>query len=236
MTVERSRDPDSDDTQTEAAYRRFDIELGTAAIVAVLFLLLRLLAVARWDWHTVAQIADTFDFSDSFAIAFGTIAAQPWITGAFTAVLLPLVLLRLFWPLPEQRGRIEISTILSAVVLAVIAFTMTVTYRSPWTLVGAVAFGAVLAAIRRFARSGELRRFALAATGRIALIAGIGILVLAVVDDEPWMGEEHITTTTRGTFDGYVLEESPGFLHILTADRAVLVLPSSTVTRRELID
>lgn len=49
MTVERSRDLGPDDTQTEAAYRRFDIELGTAAIVAVLFLLLRLLAVARWD-------------------------------------------------------------------------------------------------------------------------------------------------------------------------------------------
>ncbi len=238
MTIAQGRDPEHDDSDVdEAAYRRFDIELGAGAVVAVMFVLLRLLAVARWDWPTVAAVADTFNFADSFAIAFGTIAAQPWATGILTAILLPLVLIRLLWPRPEHRGQVEISTILAAVAFGVIAFTMTVTYRNPWTLVGAAGFGLIMVLIRLFARDGRLRRWALAATGQIALIASVGVLVVAVVDDVPWMAQERITTTSEhGTFDGYVLEAAPGFVHILTHDRKVLILPSSSVTAREILD
>lgn len=217
------------------ADHRFDIELGTTAAVVVLFLVLRILAVSHWNWSTVAAVADTFDFSDSFAIAFGTIAEQPWITGIFVAVLLPLALMRLVWPLPGHEHQIRISTVLAVVALGVVAFAMTVTYRNPWTLIGAAAFGAVLAPIRMFVHAGVLRRFALGAITQIALVAGIGILVLAAVDDHPWMSEERITTT-HSVLNGWVLDEAPGFVHVLTADRDVIILPTSDVTDRELID
>lgn len=218
-------------------YRLLNVELGTAAVVALLFLVLRLLAVAHWDWHSVGAIADTFDFGDSFAVAFGTIAVQPWITGIFTAVLLPLILIRLFWPVSANRGPIRVSTILGAVALAVIAFAMTVTYRNPWTLLGAVGVGAVLVLIRVFARSPRLRRAVSVVTGRIALITVVGVLALAVVDDEPWMARERITTTgDHGVIDGYVLEAEPGFLHILTGDREVLIIPAGEVTGRVILD
>ncbi|MFT3662727.1 MAG: hypothetical protein QM809_15500 [Gordonia sp. (in: high G+C Gram-positive bacteria)] len=226
-----------DDAETEAAYRRFDVELGTAAVVAVMFVLLRLLAVARWDWPTVASISDTFDFSDSFALAFGTISVQPWATGVLTAILLPLTLIRLFWPLSGEARRIEISTILAAVAFGVIAFAMTVTYRNPWTLIGAVGVGVLLVLVRLFASEGRARRLAIAVTGQIAVIASVGILFLAVVDDDPWLAHERITTTSGyGTFDGYVLEATPGFVHVLTHDRKVIILPSNTVTGREILD
>ncbi|GAA3959637.1 hypothetical protein [Gordonia caeni] len=215
---------------------RFDIELGTTAVVVIAFLLLRLLAVARWDWPTVAAIADTFDFGDSFAIAFGTIAEQPWLTGIFTAILLPLVLLRLFWPLPHHRGTLQIAMILAAVLLSVTAFAMTITYRNPWTLLGAAGMGVVFALIRLGAAEGRLNGLSRLLADRVALIAAVGVLLLAAFDSSPWMVKEQITTTTQGTFDGYVLEEAPGFLHILTADREIVILPSGDVTQRRLLD
>ncbi|MFT3714947.1 MAG: hypothetical protein QM774_03095 [Gordonia sp. (in: high G+C Gram-positive bacteria)] len=228
----------ADDVSADDAARdrRFDVELGTTAAVVVLFLVLRLLAVSHWHWNTVAAVADTFDFSDSFAIAFGTIAGQPWVTGVFVAILLPLALIRLLWPLPEHKGQITVSNVLAVVALAVVAFAMTYTYRNPWTLVGAAAFGLVLVLIRVFVHAGVLRRFAVGAITQIALIAGIGILVLAAVDDHPWMSEERIATTTHGTIDGWVLDEAPGFVHVLTADRDVLILPTGDITDRRLLD
>ncbi|GAA4641945.1 hypothetical protein [Gordonia humi] len=63
-----SADPTSaesvEEVAEEATDRRLQIELGTGAAVAAVFLVLRMLAVAHWDWHTVAAIADTFDLSD----------------------------------------------------------------------------------------------------------------------------------------------------------------------------
>lgn len=218
----------------EAADRHYSVELGATAAVAVLFLLLRLLAVAHWDWSTVAKIADTFDFGDSFAIAFGTIAAQPVVTGMFVAVLLPLVLLRIFWPAPAHRGQLAISTVLAAAVLIAVAFAMTVTYRNPWTLIGIAAMAALFVLLRLFAH-GRLHRVVNLIGERIALIAILGILVLAAVNDTPWMGEEQITTRDA-VIDGYVLEEAPGFLHVLTEDREVLIVPTDDVVARRLID
>lgn len=242
MNADRSVADDPDATATEdtterqldAEGHRFELVLGTTAVVAVLFLMLRLLAVARWDWGTVAEIADTFDFSDSFAIAFGTVAVQPWITGIFTAILLPLVLMRIFWPTHDGPHRIEISQILAAVVLTVIAFAMTVTYRNLWTILGVLGVGALAVAIRLFSR-GRLRRWSTTVLSQLAAIALIGVVLLAVLDDVPWMSEEEITTTS-GPITGYVLEEAPGFLHVLTADRDVLIIPTSHVRARKTLD
>lgn len=222
-------------TEAVAAERRLHLELGTTALLAILFLVLRLLAVSRWDWPTVAAVADTFDFADTFAIAFGTLAEQPWLTGVFTAILLPLVLLRILWPLPHHRGSLAVTTLLAALVLAVIAVAMTVTYRNPWTLLGAVAVGAAVAGVRLFAHNARLREFADALTGRIALIAGIGVLLLAVLDDTPWTEREQIVTKT-GVLTGYVLDEAPGFLHVLTDGRAVLIIPTADVAARTGLD
>ena len=62
-----------------------------------------------------------------------------------------------------------------------------------------------------------------------------GLLVLAAVNDAPWMGEELIHTDS-GVIDGFVLEAGPGFLHVLTHDREVVIVPDSEVHSRELVD
>ncbi len=211
------------------------VQLGTTAAVAVLFLVLRMLAVAQWDWHTVAAIADTFDFADAFPIAFGTVAGQPVLTGAFVAVLLPLFALRVLWPTDRHRGTITVSTVLGAVTLATIALSMTVTFHNPWTLIGALVVGLLFVALRLWSRRGTVHDLLIRASRRVWLLTAAGVLVLAAVNDAPWMGEELIHTDS-GVIDGFVLEAEPGFLHVLTHDREVVIVPDSEVHSRELVD
>ncbi|MFT4088356.1 MAG: hypothetical protein QM658_14625 [Gordonia sp. (in: high G+C Gram-positive bacteria)] len=230
----REEASDSPDDQ-DGGESRFDIALGATAGIAVLFLLLRMLAVAHWNWDTTSSLADSFDVDDAFSVGFGTVSNQPILTGAAVALLLPLVLMRLLWPTDDQRRHIRVSLILSAVTLVAIAYAMTMTYRTPWTLVATTAVGLVLTVIRLFARHGA-RRFVAAMTGQIAVIAAAAALLLAAVDDEPWMDEEHITTTDRGVIDGYVLDAEPGFLHVLTVDRRVIIVPTKNVLERDLVE
>ena len=216
--------------------RRVSVELGATAAIAVLFLILRLLAVARWDWHTVAAIADTFDFADAFPIAFGTVVAHPVVTSVFVAVMLPLFVMRLLWPSDRHRGQISVSTVLATVVLATIAVSTTVSFGHWWTVIGAAVIGAVLIATRLVWRHGLIHDVIARATRRAWLIAAVAILGITAVNDVPWVGLEHIETRT-GTLDGYVLEAEPGFLHVLTEEHhRVVIIPSSDVLGRELAD
>ena len=232
-----SADPDAHDApeSADAGGSRVSVELGATAAVAVLFLILRLLAVAHWDWHTVAAIADTFDFSDAFPIAFGTVVAQPVLMSVFVAVMLPLFVMRLVWPSDRHRGSISVATVLATVVLATIAVSTTISFDNLWTITGAVVFGAVLVGVRLIWRHGLVREAIVRLTHRAWLVGGIGLLAISAVNDVPWMGFEHIRTGDT-VVEGYVLEAEPGFLHVLTTDRRVVIIPSATVTGRELLD
>ncbi|GEE02496.1 hypothetical protein nbrc107696_29420 [Gordonia spumicola] len=211
------------------------VRLGTTAAVVVLFLVLRLLAVAHWDWHVVAAIADTFDFSDAFPIAFGTVVGQPLLTGILIAVLLPLVLMRVLWPMDKHRGTITVSSVLGSVTLITMAISMTVTFGNPWTVVGAAAVGAAVIGMRLWWRTGVVHDTLLRLSRRVGVLTATGLLILAAVNDVPWMGEERIHTDT-GVVEGYVLDAQPGFLHVLTHDREVVIIPDADVHSRELVD
>ncbi|QRY63848.1 hypothetical protein JVX90_06475 [Gordonia sp. PDNC005] len=227
-------DADSPDRDPSGG-RELSVQLGTTAAVAVLFLVLRMLAVAHWDWHTVAAIADTFDFSDAFPIAFGTVVGQPVLTGVFIALLLPIVLMRVLWPMDRHRGTITVSIVLGAVTLLTMALSMTVTFGNLWTPLGAAAVGIVVSVMRLWWRTGAVHDVLLRISRRVSMLAAAGVLILAAVNDVPWMGAERIETD-EGVVEGYVLEAEPGFLHVLTDDREVVILPDSSVHTRELVD
>ncbi|ALG84554.1 hypothetical protein [Gordonia phthalatica] len=213
----------------------FRLELGATAGIAVAFLVLRMLAVAHWDWNVVAAISDTFDFSDAFPIAFGTVVGQPLLTGILVAVLLPLVLMRIVWPAPQHRGTLQVTTILSLIVLIVITVTLSTTFGNVWTLVGAAGFCVIVVSLRMVLHRGVLHDAILAVTRKTALIAAAGLLALAAFNDAPWMSAEQITTD-NGVIDGYILEAEPGFLHVLTEERDVIIVPDSEVQDRRLAD
>lgn len=211
------------------------VELGATAGVAVAFLVLRMLAVAHWDWNVVAAISDTFDFSDAFPIAFGTVAGQPVLTGVLVAVLLPLFLLRVIWPAHHPRGEVRLTTILTLIVLIVITVTLSLTFDNLWVLVGAIAICAVVVVIRLTFRRGILNDIITAALKHLAVISALAVLALAAFNDAPWTSAERIATGD-GVIIGYVLQAEPGFLHVLTADREVIILPDTDVKSRTLVD
>ncbi|GAA4661637.1 hypothetical protein [Gordonia humi] len=162
-------------------------------------------------------------------------AGQPILTGVFVAVLLPVFGMRVFWPSDVHRGTITLSTILTVVLLVTMAVSMTITFDNPWTIVGAVAVFAVIIVLRGWWRTGLVHDVLVTVSRRAGLIVAVGVLVLAAVNDAPWMGQERIRTDD-GVIDGYVLEAEPGFLHVLTTDRDVIIVPDSAVVDRELVD
>src|SRR5699024_9408400 len=76
--------------------------------VAVIFLLLRLMAVSHWNWQTVFQIGDLINFNDAISIVFGTPFAEPMYTGLVIMVLLPLTTLRVVWPMSSDRPPVDL--------------------------------------------------------------------------------------------------------------------------------
>lgn len=56
--------------------------------VAALFVVLRLFAVARYDWHTAFSVADTIQLDDAPTIVIGTLMADRWVSGGVLVVLL----------------------------------------------------------------------------------------------------------------------------------------------------
>lgn len=231
MTEETS----TQDTATQdARTSKRNLALGTTAGVATLFLMLRLFAVAEWDWETAAGIAETIDFSDALPIVLGTLFAEPVLTGVLLAVLVPFSLVNLAWPpTPDRRWRI--SHLLFPLSVLVAATTWFITFPDPWFLATAVVTAAVLVTLRLVWRHGAGHRVVLQFFHRIGTVTVGAILVLAVAVQTPWMSHERISTVD-GPVTGYVLEVESGFVKILTDDREVVIFTTDEVTARRLLD
>ncbi len=209
--------------------------VGTTAGIATLFLLLRLLAVSEWTWGTAGAVADSFDFGDALPIAFGTLFARPELTGALIALLLPLALLHVLWPIGGRTAAPSLGRVLVAVALLTIAYVWIRTFHSWWVGIGALAFGGLLVAARLIWKRGIGHRIVAAAMRSVGAVAVIGILLLAVLVDTPWMSKERLETGT-GALEGWVLEVQPGFLKVLTEQREVEILPTAEVRSRTIIE
>ena len=242
--AERDTDPDSapadatpdagsDDAASAAA--KTGAVVGTTAGIATLFLLLRLLAVSEWNWGTAGAVADSFDFGDALPIAFGTLFARPELTGALIALLLPLALLHVLWPIGGRVGLPSLGRVLAAVALVTVAYVWIRTFHSWWVGIGALAFGGILVAARLIWTRGVGHRIVAGIMRSVGGIAVIGVLLLAVLVDTPWVSKERIETGS-GAIEGWVLEVQPGFLKVLTEQREVEILPTADVTARRIIE
>ena len=61
------------------------------------------------------------------------------------------------------------------------------------------------------------------------------LLVMAVAVQTPWMSHERVETGTSSV-TGYVIEDEPGFVKLLTEDRELTLIDTADVTGRELLD
>ncbi|QTR04957.1 hypothetical protein J7S33_09510 [Saccharothrix algeriensis] len=183
--------------------------LGTALTGgAVLFVLLRLLAVSHYDWHTTFALLHTLDLEDAPGLFLGTFMADRRISTVLLVLMVPLA--AFYAAATRSRYAPLVVTVLVAFLVAHVR-----TYHQWWVPVTAVvlAAGLVVSAIRRKGDEPGPVRFVVR---RIGLVVGVVALVVAAVVATPWVPRERIETTT-GTFEVYVVETSPGFLKVLGA-------------------
>ncbi|ACU35125.1 hypothetical protein [Actinosynnema mirum] len=177
---------------------------------AVLFVLLRLLAVSRYDLHVAFAVLHSLDLEDAPGLFLGTFLADSRISGPLLALLVPLTV---FYTV----NRRSTATALGAVVLLAFLVAHVLTYRGWWVPLAAVLLGGVLLLVERARRNPAaqgvvtflLRRFGV-------LVLGAALLVAAVVGT-PWVPLERIELVD-GELRGYVVETSHGFVKVLEAE------------------
>lgn len=186
---------------------------------AVLFVLLRLLAVSHYDWHTAFALLHTLELDDAPGLFLGTFMADERISTVLLMVVTPATFF-FFIRTRKDPERASTSALLTLIVLIALMVSHTLTYHRWWLSAGAVAIGAAMFLAIRNARW-LLRWFAW-------LLAGAALVVAAVVST-PWVPKEKIN-------DGeevYVFDTSPGFLKVLKAqDREFAILRTEDVRKR----
>jgi hypothetical protein len=191
---------------------------------AVLFVLLRLLAVSHYDWHTAFALLHTLELDDAPGLFLGTFMADDRISTVLLMVVTPATF---FFYLRTRKDpeRATTTALLTLIVLVALMVSHTLTYHRWWMPLGAVALGVVFVLVIRNARW-LLHWFAW-------LLAGTALAVAAVVST-PWVPKERINDSE----DVYVFETSPGYLKVLKAqDREFAILRTEDVTKRvELAD
>ncbi|MGW4533370.1 hypothetical protein ACWEOI_20705 [Nocardia sp. NPDC004340] len=199
---------------------------------AVLFVVLRLFAVADYDWVRAASVADTIGLDDASRMVFGTMMADPTVTGVVLAVLVPASLSHQ-WRLGKPSFRTAGNLVMLIIVL-LFAVVLLATYRLWWLLIIAGVVGALMIVLQaKGHRDAQGRRFALFVMHRTGLVAILALLVTAAIVRVPWAPLERIETR-GGTIMGYVLENPPGFLKVLTDDeREILIIDIDQVRSRE---
>ncbi|MFJ6674422.1 hypothetical protein ACIQMJ_25240 [Actinosynnema sp. NPDC091369] len=200
---------------------------STLTGAAVLFVLLRLLAVSHYDWHTAFALLHTLDLEDAPGLFLGTFMADASISSALLVVMVPLTV---FYAV----GRRSRAAPLAVAVLVAFLVAHVLSYHRWWVPVGAVVFTVLAVLVERMRRLHAQTDFVLR---RFGYVVGAVALVLAAVVGAPWVPLERIEVA-GDTVEVYVMETSPGFLKVLGAqERGFRILRAEDVRSRvELAD
>lgn len=187
---------------------------------AVLFVLLRLLAVSHYDWHTAFALLHTLELDDAPGLFLGTFMADDRISTVLLMVITPATFF-FYFRTRKDPERANTTALLAVIVLIALMVSHTLTYHRWWMPLGAVALGVVLLLAFRNAKW-LLHWFAW-------LLAGTALAVAAIVST-PWVPKEKINDAE----EVYVFETSPGYLKVLKAqDRKFAILRTEDVRKRE---
>ncbi|PIF04962.1 MAG: hypothetical protein CSA63_00220 [Propionibacterium sp.] len=207
--------------------------LGTGVVSgAVLFILLRILAVAHWDWTVAGLIAESMHFHDAIGIVLGTLFWRADMTAVAVMVLTPVAAVSLIWRIKHRRPA-QIAVVFALPLLVAATVSLTASQHMWWLPLGVVVLFVVLLLLWKYWGTEKGKRAfqrLLLATG--ALVA-VWLFLFAVLIDTPWVGREHIEITDRGVVDGYVLEVEPGFVKVLAEEPREIsfVLPADIESR-----
>lgn len=204
---------------------------GITAGVIVLFLFLRILAVSDWNWQVAAEIADSFNFDDAISIAFGTLFERPDLTGIVITIVLPLVLFRLFILARYHGSRGSLTDWLLAVSLVATQVVLVRSFSLWWPVIAPVVLAIGLVIVYMLLKKRDTPPWFTQLGKRAGAIMVAALLVLATTVNTPWSPEE-IIVTKSGQLQGYVLENTSGYLRVLTTDREVVIFTNADVISR----
>ncbi len=207
---------------------------GVAAALVITLLMFRLFAVSGWDWQVATEIVDSFSVADALSIGLGTLFERPVITGALIVVALPLSLFRDYWLAQGTNTRARANNAFLVLGMLTVLVVLIRTFQMWWALVSAVLLTIVLVLIGYLWRKGTARPLLAQLGKHVGIFLAVAALILSAVIQTPWMARERIETPVEVIY-GYVLENNPGFLKVLTDDREVIILPDVDVTSRTIV-
>lgn len=220
----------SDNVAAKTGWSFIGSGAGLTAGVLFLLLFLRILAVSRWNWDIAAQLVESFDFEDAFAVALGTLFERPVVTGILLCVIMPALIFRLVIHLRvRQASLMDILLLISTLATAIMLWR---SFSMWWVVAASTAVAAVLIAAFYIWNRKDRPKWFLDIGKRIGVLVGAALLLLAVLVDTPWLGEEDIYLKDE-VIRGYVLTAEPGFLKVMTSDREIIMLSDQDVVKRQ---
>ncbi len=208
---------------------------GITAMVVVMVLFIRIMAVSGWDWDTAAELVEAFDFDDAVPIFFGTLFELPVVTGIVAGLVLPLSVYRLYTIQHSKDRLAKVTDWLIILILGLILFVLENSYQMWWPIILATAFSAVIVIFVSLVHKGDVLMLLDKVSRRTGTILVVFLLILSVVVTTPWNIREEIGLQD-GVVHGHVIEVTPGFVKVLTDDREVLVLLTSDIKYRKSIE
>ncbi|MCS7476254.1 hypothetical protein ACFFQW_05085 [Umezawaea endophytica] len=166
---------------------------------AVLFVLLRLLAVSHYDWHTAFALLHTLDLDDAPGLFLGTFMADSRISSVLLIVALPFAFLYLAATRVDGK-RVRFGGTLVLVVLVALLISHVKTYHRWWVPIGAAVLAVVLVLLERAHRHPRLRDPITFLLRRSRVSVVVAALVVAAVGAAGTRGDDqrHPRVLRRG--------------------------------------
>ncbi len=210
-------------------------EAGVTVGLVAMILVLRVFAVADWNWEIATSLSESFSVDDALSIILGTLFERPQLSGTILSIALPFALFREYWLSKHGLTKTRANNWFTIVILIAVSYVLLRTFHMWWSVGITIGLLIIMVATSVLSKRFDLH-ISLSKVGtHVGILVGTALLIVASTIDTPWVENERIETTS-GTIEGYVLEAVPGFLKVMTDDREILILTDSEVTSRTILD
>ncbi|MEV5573534.1 hypothetical protein AB0L06_26115 [Spirillospora sp. NPDC052269] len=204
-------------------------EANALALGGLLFLLLRLLAVAHYDWDVAFSLADTVNFDDVIGVVVGTFLGASGLSAIVLALVLPVAVVHHVKRVRDRNWKPHHLVILAVLIGVFVAAVITL--RDWVTLLVVLAISSLFLLVVR--RNGPALPWLEKASAHLGVTVWLGLFALAGLTDTVWVPEQRLMLKDGATLDGYVMAVDSPYTEVLTAsDRRIRILVSQDVVAR----
>ncbi|MFC5186630.1 hypothetical protein [Actinomadura harenae] len=204
-------------------------EANALALGGLLFLLLRLLAVAHYDWDVAFSLADSVNFNDVIGVVVGTFLGAGSLTAIILALILPVAFLHHYKRLRDRDWRPHHLVMLAVLVGVFVAAVITLRDWATLLVVLVISTAFMIVVLR----DGPGRPWLEKASSHLGVTVWLGLFALAGLTDTVWVPEAILTLRDGGTVSGYIIDVHSPYTEVLTAHgRQIRVVMSQDVVSR----